>query len=202
MLRRMRRPLLGFLALFAATTSGCCSLTPGPKDWLDVGFRSPAQCFHTFQVAIASEELDLEYRCLSSGFKRRNRLSQLALRELHDELESEMPWFRCISKAQVLEEHAISAERHLLIAEVSVFFHTQRFQVMLVREDFYETYRGAELLFDDAASWSELVRTDPDDPGTLEARVPSHGEFDPALVTELRVGREWKIDDFQELPEP
>ena len=188
-------PLLAAL-LLAALLPGCCGVEPAPEDWLDVGFRSPAQCFRTYRSAVADDQLALEYRCLSGAFKRRQGLSQLAYREFRDELADENPWFGCLAKARILREQSLGPDRHRIEAEVKVLFVRRRFVVELVREDFFEVFAGAEDLIDEAAEWSDLVGESPRDPQVLQVAVPTYGEFPLGVVTEVRVGREWKIDGF------
>ncbi len=199
-----RRLLVAALACAAAGAfSGCCGVEPRPGDWLSVGFRSPTQCFHTYRNAVAADQLALEYRCLSSDFKRRNELSQLAYREFRDELEGRFPWFGCLAKARIVEEQAFPPDRHRIVAEVKVLFARRRFVVDFVREDFQEVFSGEEDLLDESVAWADLVREAPQDPESLEVSVPTFGEFGLADVTEVRVGREWKIDGFGEAePEP
>lgn len=184
--------------LAAFVLSGCCGVEPRPADWLGTGFRSPAQCFHTYRCAVAQDQLALEYRCLSSAFKERHQLSQLAYREFRDELEGRFPWFDCLAKARIVEEQAFPPDRHRVLAEVKVLFMRRRFVVDFVREDFVEVFSGEEDLLDENAAWGDIVREAPQDPQSLQVSLPTYGEFGLTDVTEVRVGREWKIDGFAE----
>jgi len=201
-MRGRRLVSLLLLALPAAPTlAGCCTFHPAPADWLAVGYRSPAQCFHTFRTAVATDQLELEYRSLSSHFKHENRLDQLSYRVFRDQLAKENPWFHCLGKARVVEEQELGPDRARIVAEVDVLFVHRRFEIDFVREDFFETFSGEEGLLDESAAWSDLVRAAPD-AEHVRVEVPTHGEFGLDQLTEVRVGREWKIDGFAALEGP
>ena len=77
------RIALGGLVLALA---GCHVPAPKPREVLATGFREPLQTFETFRTAFRGDLLELEYLCFSTGFHRRNGLSQLGYREFRDEL--------------------------------------------------------------------------------------------------------------------
>lgn len=184
------------LVLWASGLSGCLS-GPSEKAWLAVGFRSPEQTFATFQTGLRAELPDLEYRCLAGAMKAREGVSQTAYREFRDELFGERPWLKLAAKATVVRREELGPGRVRLHAEVDTWFKDAEFAVDLVREDYYELYVGAERVADDDADWERLVRERGDD---LDLRVPRPDRFTLEELSEIRAGREWKIDGFPLAP--
>ena len=191
-------PLPIFLAVPLLGTLPACVSPPPAEDVLAVGFRSPEQTFRSFQTALRADLVDLEYRCLSSGFKRANRVSQLVYAKGREQLLKEQPFFKLAATASIEESQVISPDRVRLTAVVEALWYEKRFHVDLVREDFYETFDAEGRLEDDYAVWSELLSRD----GrrlVLEVPMPEGTGLDE--LTEVRAGREWKIDGFGAIAE-
>jgi hypothetical protein len=68
-----------------------------------------------------------------------------------------------------------------------------------VREDFCEAWEGGERRIDEAADFRERVGTQAAADGTawVYGRMPVPKGVSAERLTELRVGREWKIDGFE-----
>jgi hypothetical protein len=184
-------------ALAPAVAPGCCLVRPPhAQELVDSGFRSPEQTFRTLKTALSADLADLEYRCLSSGFRRANSLSQLTYREAREQLRKEKPWIVLVAKAEQRESERLGADRHRIVAEV----FGRSIELVLVREDFYELWGETELLADGAGSFDQWTHEVESSPGArlLEAHVPLP-EHARARLAELRVGREWKIDTIEEL---
>ena len=95
--------VLFLLAACLGSLHGCCVTPPTAEELLDLGYRSPAQAFHTLRAAIRGDLPRLEYRSLSAGFRRRNGLSQLSYREFRADWNSKNPWMRtALSGAEIL----------------------------------------------------------------------------------------------------
>lgn len=187
-------PCLLPAALACFLAGGCCSLEPTPSDWENVGlYRTPRQSFRTFQVALAEDVPALGHRSFSLRFMAENQLSGLAWRVLVDQLETELPFFSCIAGAEVTGQESLGPDRERLTAEVTVLFSTYRFWIDFVREDYWEAWRGDELLSDDSAAWGEMIDAEGE---KVRITLPTYGEYEAGDATELRVGREWKIDAF------
>lgn len=184
------RVLFGLLLACALLAS--CLAAPKAEDWLAVGFQRPRQTFRTFQTGLRADDPDLEYRCLSSGFKRRNNVSQLTYREYRRELFRRAPWLKWAAGAKVRKETVLATDRVRIRAEVSTWLHDETFEVDLVREDFYELWVDGERVDDDAVPWNELAR---EQDGDLVVRVPL-GDLGWQDVGQLVAGHEWKIDGF------
>ena len=165
---------------------------------MDLGFRSPRQAVNTFQVALAGDLPDLEYRCLSSAFKQRERLNQLAYREFREELLRAQPYLARFAGAELVEERELAPGTALVVARIDAWWSTVEVEVRLVREDFWELWSADRRLLDDATELSRILEPRP---GSLAAVLPLPAGFDAAAVTELRAGSEWKIDDFRERPD-
>jgi hypothetical protein len=195
------RSLLPALVALGAASLACAAPRPEPEDWLEAGFRTPAQAFRTYRTALAGDQPALEYRSLSADFKRREGLTQLAYREFRERLFREEPWLGSLARARVTDEIELGPGRRRLVAEVSVLFWHEVFAVDLVREGFYELWSGDTLLDDGYAPFRELASDAPAVGGlVLTLPLPASEPFE--TVTEARAGEEWKIDGFVDLPEP
>jgi hypothetical protein len=185
-------PLLSVWILAAA-----CLCPPSDRDLLDVGFRSPEQAFRTFQTAVRADDPELEYRCFSAGFRRRNALGQRNWRVAREDLRRSHPWLRTgIAKAKITSLQAGERSARLEATCLGV-----RVAVDLVREDFAQLWEGAELVLDREApfdAWVE-VQAARDGERWITGGVPLPADADGGTITELRLGREWKIDDFREV---
>lgn len=186
------------MALLACgAIGGCCGPRLAPEQCADLGFRSPRQAVNTFQVALAGDLVDLEYRCFSSAFKQREGLNQLAYREFRERLVREQPYLARFAEAELVEARALDADSALVLARLDTWWTTVEVEVRLVREDYWELWSSDVRLLDDAADLGKIMERRP---GSLAAVVPLPAEFDAGPVTELRAGSEWKIDDFRQRP--
>ena len=185
----MRQPMYAFLApVWAWILCACCVSPAAPEDLLAVGVRTPEQTFRTFQTAVRSELLGLEYRCLSPGFKERNGgVTELGWRIFREDL----PWLKYAARAQVLERQDLRDGRIRLVARIDTLFVDETFAVDFVRLDFYETYEGEGLAEDGYAAWASIARREGD---SLVLEVPMPQGYDLTELVELRAGTEWKID--------
>ena len=184
------------LVLWASGLSGCLS-GPTEEAWLGVGFRSPEQAFATFQTGMRAELPDLEYRCLSGGLKTREGVSQLGYREFRRELFAAQPWLKLAARAEIVRREELGPGHVRLHAEVETWFKDVEFALDFVREDYWELYAGAERVADDVADWGRLVRERGDD---LDVRVPRPPQLTLEELSEVRAGREWKIERFPLAP--
>ena len=187
------------VALSCVLSTGCL----GPRaaraeDWLAIGFRTPRATFATFQTALRADQADLEYRCLAQEMKAAEGLNQLAYRTFREELFGQNPWLRYAADATVEGESRIAPDRVRLSARVKKLWIERRFAVELVREDFYEVYAQGELLDDDFGSFARSTKSVGDT--ELELRIPVPFGTDPASLSEVRLGQEWKIAAFVEVP--
>lgn len=195
----MRVPPYALLVWAWALLAGCLA-PPSPKDWLAVGFRTPEATFATFQTALRADLPELEYRCLGAGLKARLRrelgsVSLLGYLEFRRALFSTQPWLKLAATARIKRVEPLAAGRVRLVAEVDTWFHDETFALELVREDFWELYVEGRRVADDEGEWEELLREDSDE---LTVGVPRPAGLSAADVSELRAGREWKIDAFLE----
>lgn len=193
----MRR-VLAVLLLALPLASACCA-APSAEDWRALSYRSPEAAFRTFQTALGAGQPDLEYRSLSSGFKRREGLSELAYLEFRDALFRAQPWLARAACAEIVAVRELAPDRVRLLARARFLFSRRSFEVELVREDFYELWKGADLASDGSAPFSELVTKDP---SGIVGHTPAPEGVALVDITELRIGREWKIDAFLEVEAP
>jgi hypothetical protein len=183
------RVIFLLLAACMGTAQSCCTTPPNAEELLDLGYRSPRQAFQTLRAGIRGDLPRLEYRSLSGDFRRRNGLSQLSYREFREDWYSENPWIKiALSNAEVLELIQRSPTR----VSLRVGALGSEILIDLVAEDFYQIWDGDELREDAlVGNIAELIMAD--DGGWI-ARVPGDG---PA-PSELRLGREWKVDDIRQ----
>ncbi|MFT4542895.1 MAG: hypothetical protein ACI841_004274 [Planctomycetota bacterium] len=188
--------------LFGLTLGASCAI-PGPKpeEMLKVGFRTPLQAFESFRLAVRGELKELEYRCWSFDFTERNRLGQMTYREVRDEMMYAQGVFgravmgRALWKAEVIEVIPNGQDR----ARVRARYRSHTLWVDLVREDFWELWGGPKRLDDSGEMrWEDLTASGPDqyDQPVFQGVVPLKSFDIENQITELRIGREWKLDGF------
>lgn len=188
-------------ALLLPGLGSCCLDPPQADVILDLGFRTPEQTLLTFQTAMRGNLPRLEYACLSSSFRAREGLSQLAYREFRDQWMADNPWLRrgvvkaTIERREVLHPRAVRLH-------CSSYGH--QFEMVLVREDFAQAYSGDLLLHDELVErLSDDFGSEPREDGSREvfaATIFPPGPNEP--ITELRIGSEWKIDYVGESSPP
>lgn len=175
------------------TLVACCVSPPSTKDLLSVGFRTPEQTFATFQTAVRADDPGLEFRCFSAGFRGRTAppLSQLNYREFREVLRREHPFLRKGLVDARIESLERSGDRARLVATS----HGERLEIQLALDDYAEVWAGGDPVVDESIDFQERTGTQ-----TAAGRTWIHGSsplpagFDASRVTELRFGREWKID--------
>jgi hypothetical protein len=205
-LRLPTRAHAGAFLLAAAGSSlagACCVRPPLVEEWLDVGFRTPEQSVRTFQTAVRADSADLEYRCLSAGFKQRNHISKMVWAEVREKLREENPWLR-----KGLSDASIGPPLHFANGDAVLMLSTHGYtiRVVLVREDFGELWSGGERISDEeGVKFAEATGVQTSQDGTRwfygQARMPA--ELPPGSeVTDVHIGREWKIDSFENVEAP
>jgi len=192
-------PLLATLFLWTGLAGGGCLAPPRAEDWLAVGFRTPEQTFATFQTGLRADQPSLEYRCLSQSFKAREGVNELAYREFRERLFGENPWLRHAAAAEVVEVVELSPRRARIVARVEKLFVERSFTVELVSEGYYELRAGSVLADDDFHDFASTLSSEG---GELRLRLPLAPGVDPQELSEVRAGREWKIDGFDALRTP
>jgi hypothetical protein len=192
--RARATPSLAVAAL-VATALASCRATPTKEDWIAVGFRGPRQAFRTFQTALAADAPALEYRCLTSRFRR--GASQLAYREVREQILREQPWLRRAADAEVVSEQRPSSDRARLRARIDTPFRDVEFEVELVAQGYAEVWGEERLLWDEARAAAPLAGAF--GAGGARVELDPAAEFDAAAATELRAGTEWRIDAIRPL---
>jgi hypothetical protein len=201
----MQCGILGARFPVAVGLSLCMTLWGAPgclapataEQLLATGFRSPLQTVSSFQTFFRADLPMREYRCLSANFRRENQLSATTYAEGREELLRRQPWIRLLAKAQVSGEEARGADEHWV--DLDSLGRTVR--VKLVREEFFETYAGEQLLTDGDAEFERLVHVSPEDSGSrVNVQIPlEQPASELGGLSEVVVARQWKIDAFREL---
>ena len=198
---RMRSPCLAILLLLGTPASlSCRAPRPAPEDWLAVGFRTPEQAFESFRTGLRADQPALEYRALSESFRQRNGVSQLAYREFRERAFREHPELRWVGKAEIEGVERLADDRARLRARVQVLWIERRFTVDLVREDYFELWAGAELVdYGYPAFESAVAELGDAGDERIVASIPNREAVGVDLLTDVSIGREWKIDDLPRL---
>jgi hypothetical protein len=188
--------LLSALSLVLACTLVACLTPPTPRDLVSTGFRTPEQAFRTWRTAIASGDLvDLEYDCISIRMKERTQMSELIYREARDELLRREPFLRmAISTTEVMDVQMIG-DTHAIITSSAL---GNEFQIVMLREDFWEAWAGDEILYDGSipAGQFEAWLQKSDDERWATGVAPLKKPEDYEKITEIRVGQDWHIDEI------
>jgi hypothetical protein len=187
MTRNHRAGVLFLVVLGSLPLAGCTTL-PTPAEMLSFGFRSPGQCFQAFQLAVRADLPAQEYRCFSQHFRSENHLSQFAWREFREQLWSQFGSRWAVARAKPTGPIRIHGAR----AEFEVEALGRKVHLAFVCEDFGELWSGAEQLSDDALDFE--THTGTQEGGLFYGQVPMPQGSEPAKVTEMRLGREWKLD--------
>lgn len=209
--RRLLSLALAFLS--PALAAGCCVTPPTAEEILDLGFRSPEQTLRTFQAGVRGDLPTLEFRCFSAAYRRRNGVSMLTYLEFRERELASSPWFqRVVADAKILTSKSLGEARHLLVVDL----HGHEVEVELVREDFWQLWSNADPLVDEPippGGFSNLAEVAPARPLSsplFEASVEVTPDVLPAklagaspeqlreMITEFRIGREWKIDRIEQ----
>ena len=197
-------------------TVGCRVPPPKLEAVADYGFGSPEQAFSSFRTAFQGELLELEHRCFSLGFCRRNRLSNQAYREMRPQLLEEHPFLRWgLYRAQITAVERLSETAARIRATIPVFWAADpELVVHLVREDLFELWADEDYPlaegFGEPGEFDLFDPADPlfvveEDPETGASRVWFRVETDRVMDQEalrrafhlLEASREWKIDGFE-----
>ncbi len=196
MLAARASPLLLASVFAFGALAACCVAPPDTRELLAFGFRTPEQAFASFQTAVRADDPGLLRRCLSADFVARNHLSEQVFRTFWEELVRKERYLRKgIADAQAGGPAEMRGDR-ALIRSVT---HGRKLEVELVREDFSEAWTGAEKVVDEAVPFRERTGVQPASDGTpwMFGRLPLPPGAPAERVTELRFGREWKIDAFR-----
>jgi hypothetical protein len=184
-----------FLAGLACCGLPSCTSVPTPAEMLATGFRSPEQCFRTFQCAVRADEPAWEYKCFSSRFRAEHHVSQLVWLEMREQLWSQVGMRWAVAKAKPERPARVIGDT----AWMTVCALGETVELRFVREGFGELWSGSTQLSDDALDF-------PSRTGTQEGRwfygqVEMPPGAESAKVTEMRLGQEWKLDAIEFEPD-
>jgi hypothetical protein len=209
-------------SLVSTLAAGCRVPPPTLQQVLQLGYLTPEQAYESWRTAIQGNLLVEEYRCLSKGWRRRNGdgvggVSLFAYSEVRDaHLEAEPLLRLALKRADPPRLIAQSPAEVIFQARIpgALWYADHWLLVRLVREGFTAVHtidrpdqamhgeRAVDLLRTGA-----LSATSDGEETTLEARVQVPSVTDdgtewPRDVVLMQVGWEWKVDDFDVLPEP
>ncbi len=186
---------------------GCCLIRPTDAKILveagNSGWRTPEAAFETFRAAFGAELTDLEFRSLSANFRREHQVSYSSYLMVRKKLIDSQPYLAFLANAKVVEGTVISASRHRLTLQAA----GRRFEVELVREDWFQIYSGGVFLADGLLDFTRAVQVSDSGTGklvTAEVRVADEnlGDGDLLALTSLRIEQVWKIDNFADALAP
>lgn len=144
---------------------------------------------------------DLEYRCFSSDFVARNKLSYLSYAEARDELSRRQPWLELFASPTIVGDWERGEDRH----DVDVRLAGRTHRVNLVREDSFRISAADELLANDYTDFRARVKVVARAGGGAElvTRLPlPAADIDLEAATSVVLQRVWKIDGVAPLDSP
>jgi hypothetical protein len=200
-------PAAALAALVLQLSPGCCLVAPPDAKTIfeagNNGWRTPEAAFETFRVAFGAELAELEFRSLSTNFRREHGISLSTYIVARRELIRAKPYLAFLAEAKIVGESEISARRHRL--EVSAA--GRHFQVEMVCEDWFQIYSGAGFLADGPVDFGRAVvvrDAGADKVVTTELHISADelGEADLSTLTGQRIEKVWKIDSFGDAPSP
>ena len=177
-----------FLAVLAGVGAAGCTSLPEPAEMLRYGFRSPEQCLESFQLAVRADLPAEEYRCFSQHFRSENHVSQLVWREIREQLWGQVGMRWAVAEAKSGAPALVRGNR----AQMQVRALGKEVRIELVLEDFAQLWSGPTLIQDQDLDFRS--HTGAQESRWFYGQVELLPGVDPATVTEVRLGREWKID--------
>ena len=204
-----RTPIRALCAALTLVLVSACRTPDVRSELADSGFRTPEQTFETFRAAFVSDLPGVEFRCLSSDFRAAYGVSEFNYLEGREIWLGNQPFRRWgIGRAKILEVERTQPDRARLIARSKSWVHQIDFEILLAREDFYEVYIDGERFDDDYRDWEDSFRAKKQGDtwwvdGYVAIQNPEVLDKPERIeeITELRFGREWKIDGFRQLDE-
>jgi hypothetical protein len=189
------------ILLCALAGAGCRVAPAEAEDLLAVGFKSPQQTFRTFQTGVRADQPELQRRCFSAAFLAENRLSKRNWLEFWDQLRADQPWLRKgLADAEIEGSIERAGDRARLIAHS----HGSEIEVTFVLDDFGEVWIGSEPVVDEPIRFAKNIGVQEQGGQRWiygQLALPRSRPIAIEDVTELRFGREWKIDGIGLLDE-
>ncbi len=194
------RAARGVAAALAGWILCACVCPVDARALANLDLATPRRALESYQSYLAYDLREQEYRCFSVDFRQRNRLSLANYAEGRDRLLARSPWLKSFAGAKVVAEGAAEDGSHWIDARVL----GRTVRVRLVREDFYEIRAAGELLADGYGELGAWFDREPTEGGWRLVARPAAALSTARLAsaTELRVARQWKIDDFVSPPPP
>jgi hypothetical protein len=191
------RTLTAVAALTCAGLAGCVC-TPQAAAYAHSGTETPQQTLDSFILFWTAGLHDLEFGCLSDGFRQRNgQLSLFNYSAARSELERSMPWLAWFAKAKVVAGEAQGKGAHSFWVEVA----GRTVRVNLVREEIGRIRVGDEIVADGPLDLERALTVESDGAVRLKfAPANIYRVYSDAEVTSVRAECAWKIDDFAEVP--
>jgi len=183
-----------FLAGLAGSLLAGCPSVPTPAQMLSMGFRSPEQCFRSFQYAVRADLPGEELRCFSQHFRSENHVSQLVWREVREQLWSQVGMRWAVAEA----EPSAPAQRSGGRASMEVHALGKTMRLRFVLEECGQAWSGEQLLSDELLDFRAHSGTQAG--GIFYGQVPLPPGSESAKVTEMRLAQEWKLDAIDPIP--
>jgi hypothetical protein len=188
-------------ATFGALLASACTCGPGREALARASLDTPRGTVEAFGAYMRAGLHDLEYRCFSTDFKARNKLSYFSYAEARDELARSQPWLELFATPKVVGEIAREDDRH----DVDVRLAGRTYRVNLVREETFRISAGDEILAEELSDFERLLSLEKSADGgaLLVARLPlPSADIDLSATTSVALQRRWKIDGVAPLDSP
>lgn len=196
-----RGALLCLALLVGALISTGCSCRRDREELARASLATPRGTVEAFAAYMRSGLHDLEYRCFSSDFVARNKLSYLTYAEAREELSRRQPWLELFASPTIVGDSERGEGRH----DVDVRLGGRTHRVNLVREETFRISAADELLADDYTDFRARLKLveRPEGGAELVARLPlAAADIDLEAATSVVLQRLWKIDGVAPLDTP
>lgn len=196
-----RRWAFGLAWLCLSMLGASCSCRREQQTLARATLESPRGAVEAFAAYLRAGLHEYEYRCFSTDFTARNKLSLFTYAQAREELARSQPWLELFATPEVVGEIARGGGRH----DVDVRLGGRTYRVNLVREETFRISAADELLANDFTDFAARLQLEqrPNGGAQLVARLPlDTADIDLDRATSVVLQRLWKIDGVAPLDSP
>src|SRR5688572_433051 len=128
--------------LLSPIPTGCCSLSlgmasllcgPRQDPWVQVAFATPEETVATFLGAVARDDVEVIYQCLSEQYKEDQKLSGLEVGVAWKHLKQEVPGIHLADRAKASPMNKLGPQQ----AEVTLTLARKKIRLLLIRQSYW-----------------------------------------------------------------
>ncbi len=195
--------------LLLLVTPGCCSLSmglsalfcpPRPDPWVSISFATPEETIDTFLGAIARDDIEVIYLCLSEDFKAEKDISNVDAAIAWKMLKEEVPGIHLADQAKRKSLQIQGGTRAVAALELA----SNKMILRLSRQDFWSLRTQFDGDPEEHGEFipqlgSHIAAFPMDDKSSIRVLIPGIDirNLQTSEIVELRLGREWKVQDLQ-----